>query len=447
MKTTLLFLSVFLSASLFGQSKYLDCESIEGITINSKNDIPTNYTGPTKYCTKQIMILRNYQNGKLNGLCVKTHLKNRTIEFSNYVNGEKEGEQRIEDLNGNLIERYNIKNGKTDGEYFRFNKGSMVEMGNYIDGLKNGNWYTTTYSSCDSVLFNYRNDTVLSYVSYNKGIKIEELYSKGLNVVYQSEWYQNGKQKSILTNQAYKKYSENEALIFERNFDTLNNALLREREWTKLGVLVYDNNISDGYYKTYYKSGGLRLFLDFNSNTKQVFWNVSKSKEKQMNSSLSQDGSFFYDQHNNVDRTNIMYYNGYAYNIGPHKFYSKNGSKISEVLFSGSGRTISYSKFDKRGGIKKVDKNNTIYLVQSLQYDSLRKLFYSINDSLLVNGMAYTLYNNGNLKDEFYLTNGKKDGVYRTWYKNGQLKLTGILKNGKVHGIRKNWYEKWAITV
>ena len=85
--------------------------------------------------------------------------------------------------------------GKTDGEYFRFNKGSMVEMGNYIDGLKNGNWYTTTYSSCDSVLFNYRNDTVLSYVSYNKGIKIEELYSKGLNVVYQSEWYQNGKQK------------------------------------------------------------------------------------------------------------------------------------------------------------------------------------------------------------------------------------------------------------
>ena len=69
-----------------------------------------------------------------------------------------------------------------------------------------------------------------------------------------------------------------------------------------------------------------------------------------MNSSLSQDGSFFYDQHNNVDRTNIMYYNGYAYNIGPHKFYSKNGSKISEVLFSGSGRTISYSNLTKGEG-------------------------------------------------------------------------------------------------
>ena len=56
-------------------------------------------------------------------------------------------------------------------------------------------------------------------------------------------------------------------------------------------------------------------------------------------------------------------------------------------------------------------------------------------------GLAYELYDNGNIAYYCYYKNGFKEGYYIKFHHNGQMKSTYYMINGQTRGIRKIWYE------
>ncbi len=56
-------------------------------------------------------------------------------------------------------------------------------------------------------------------------------------------------------------------------------------------------------------------------------------------------------------------------------------------------------------------------------------------------GIVYELYDNGNLKFEYNVSNGLSDGKSEVFYNNGNLKYIGYFKKGKEDGIFKGWYD------
>jgi len=69
-----------------------------------------------------------------------------------------------------------------------------------------------------------------------------------------------------------------------------------------------------------------------------------------------------------------------------------------------------------------------------------------------------TYYDGGELKEEYYELNGKKEGDYKLYWKNGQLNLisnyvNGVQegeckkywRNGQLYGEMDNYTGKWTI--
>lgn len=56
-------------------------------------------------------------------------------------------------------------------------------------------------------------------------------------------------------------------------------------------------------------------------------------------------------------------------------------------------------------------------------------------------GLAYELYENGNLAYYCYYKNGFKEGNYVKFHHNGKVKSIDYMIKGQTRGIRKIWYE------
>ena len=55
-------------------------------------------------------------------------------------------------------------------------------------------------------------------------------------------------------------------------------------------------------------------------------------------------------------------------------------------------------------------------------------------------GIVKSYYDNGSLREEVTLKDGKQDGISKTYYDNGNLEYIGLHKNGKLDGIFKSYY-------
>lgn len=56
-------------------------------------------------------------------------------------------------------------------------------------------------------------------------------------------------------------------------------------------------------------------------------------------------------------------------------------------------------------------------------------------------GLAYELFDNGNIAYYCYYKNGFKEGDYIKFHNNGKVKSTDYMVEGQTRGIRKIWYE------
>lgn len=100
------------------------------------------------------------------------------------------------------------------------------------------------------------------------------------------------------------------------------------------------------------------------------------------------------------------------------------------------------SKEPKNINKKINNKEENIYSVNRVLESELidvSGLIY-FNDKAY-SGIVYELYNNGNLKFEYNISNGISDGKSEVFYSNGNLKYIGYFNKGKEDGIFKGWYE------
>ncbi len=60
-------------------------------------------------------------------------------------------------------------------------------------------------------------------------------------------------------------------------------------------------------------------------------------------------------------------------------------------------------------------------------------------------GKCTTTFDNGKIKEEFYLTNGVINGEFKTYYETGQVKSLNTYVSGEQVGEQKEWYENGNI--
>lgn len=51
-------------------------------------------------------------------------------------------------------------------------------------------------------------------------------------------------------------------------------------------------------------------------------------------------------------------------------------------------------------------------------------------------------YENGAIKEEGYLLNDKREGLWRFWYENGDKKQEGYYRKGQKDGLWQMWYQR-----
>jgi antitoxin component YwqK of YwqJK toxin-antitoxin module len=62
-------------------------------------------------------------------------------------------------------------------------------------------------------------------------------------------------------------------------------------------------------------------------------------------------------------------------------------------------------------------------------------------------GLQRSWYENGQLEYEKNYTDGKEDGLFKFWYDDGQLLFEGNYINGLRDGIHMNWYENGQLFI
>ena len=64
---------------------------------------------------------------------------------------------------------------------------------------------------------------------------------------------------------------------------------------------------------------------------------------------------------------------------------------------------------------------------------------YYTKDKKPYSGQVSSLYENGSMKSEWTLKNGKLDGLYKLWYKSGKKWFQKNYKDGKLDGLSIFW--------
>ncbi len=102
----------------------------------------------------------------------------------------------------------------------------------------------------------------------------------------------------------------------------------------------------------------------------------------------------------------------------------------------------------------KLIKASILFLMLGLSLHSIGQNRYHVDETIydrdssklkstneLITGVVYDQYENGQLKIEANLKDGKEEGLWKYWHENGQLKIEANFKDGNRDGLYKDWYE------
>ena len=92
-------------------------------------------------------------------------------------------------------------------------------------------------------------------------------------------------------------------------------------------------------------------------------------------------------------------------------------------------------------GCSNNQKKSQRVLIDALIDKGTQEISSFYYKSELFNGIAFDVYPNGKLSQEYPVKNGKIDGLYKTYYENGKLKRKASYRNGLLNGLVKNWNE------
>ena len=122
------------------------------------------------------------------------------------------------------------------------------------------------------------------------------------------------------------------------------------------------------------------------------------------------------------------------------EFVSNEKGIVKLKLKSGKVFEVPAKKLSKKdnefiSSLAKLDGVNS----EELEY---REGFYYLLDSdTPYTGNSFTLWKNGQKRDEVNYKDGKPDGLTTGWYENGQKKIEANMKDGKPDGLTFGWHE------
>ena len=150
--------------------------------------------------------IRNYKNGMLNGNSFDFDEFGRLTSSLEYVNNTKNGKE-IKISNGIVTNENNYVNGQLNGEAKSYySNGTVRSNGNYSRNFRNGQWTWNYDNGKKKLIENYQNGIITEILGYSRnGSKEREMKLVNGNGNF-TQYYDNGKIKVQGSLRNYKAY-------------------------------------------------------------------------------------------------------------------------------------------------------------------------------------------------------------------------------------------------
>ena len=150
--------------------------------------------------------IRNYRNGMLNGNSFDFDEFGRLTSSLEYVNNAKNGKE-IKISNGIVTNENNYVNGQLNGEAKSYySNGTVRSNGNYSRNFRNGQWTWNYENGKKKLIENYQNGIITEILGYSRnGSKEREMKLVNGNGNF-TQYYDNGKIKVQGALRNYKAY-------------------------------------------------------------------------------------------------------------------------------------------------------------------------------------------------------------------------------------------------
>ena len=150
--------------------------------------------------------IRNYRNGMLNGNSFDFDEFGRLTSSLEYVNNAKNGKE-IKISNGIVTNENNYVNGQLNGEAKSYySNGTVRSNGNYSRNFRNGQWTWNYENGKKKLIENYQNGIITEILGYSRnGAKEREMKLVNGNGNF-TQYYDNGKIKVQGALRNYKAY-------------------------------------------------------------------------------------------------------------------------------------------------------------------------------------------------------------------------------------------------
>lgn len=150
--------------------------------------------------------IRNYKNGMLNGDSFDFDEFGRLTSSLEYVNNAKNGKE-IKISNGIVTNENNYVNGQLNGEAKSYySNGAVRSNGNYSRNFRNGQWTWNYENGKKKLIENYQNGIITEILGYSRnGSKEREMKLVNGNGNF-TQYYDNGKIKVQGALRNYKAY-------------------------------------------------------------------------------------------------------------------------------------------------------------------------------------------------------------------------------------------------
>jgi antitoxin component YwqK of YwqJK toxin-antitoxin module/Tfp pilus assembly protein PilF len=349
----------------------------------------------------------------------------------------REGEFIVVSTEGNISEKGSYSNDLAEGEWFIFwPDGKRSQQLNFVHDKLNG--IIETFHADGSRLYVY---------PFTDGLKngVTKEYTPS-GFLSNTNTFING----VLNGPGlYNNFSEVYSREFNYTSDTL-NGITKEKWIDGPAKLEYHlkNGLYDGEYKSWYHNGKLQSLYSYTNDIRTGPW-----ASYHYNGMLSDSGM----------------YNESGKISGELRSYDESGrlTLLEKSYNNGllNGTSISYYE-NGQERVKQTYENDTIKLIEC--FDNSGNLLYKTPG---VNGSIYfkSFYEDGILKIEGLLNNGKREGIWRnyntlgilesayhysdallegwqqTFYGNGQVKEKYACDSGYISGVYKAYFENGHI--
>lgn len=340
-------------------------------------------TKTTYYSNGNIRLIENYKDDVLNGISTSYAVNGGKECEVNFVDGKRDGKLICLFSNGSVNSESNYSKEKLNGPYISYNGiNSIVESYNYENDLFEGRQ-----------LEYYDGKTLKSEVTYAKGKAMgsyKSYYSNGN--LEKENFFEDGKIKKIIT--------------YFQNGKKSSESFYNNKE--ELELYSYYDSEENKYFEESYKSGELKSGLQFSrNNSNPVAINLSNRPFVMKDFDGNELASGDFEKGKKSGEWNHHYSSGIK--------------RIQETFTSGklTGLSKDYEKNGQINGIKNYKDNE-------------------------LNGL-YEVYENGKLKRNYCYENGKQLGPHHSFYNDGSLKSESYLVNGKLNFNEIIYWQNGAI--